>query len=421
MTRTPWGDSEKLRSHKLAPGARRTREEVTRSQRERLFAAMVAICAEQGYEATTVAELVALSGVSRADFYKHFANKEECFCAALEEILGRSAKAVGARYDGRGSALGAFTQLIVEEPAAARLCFVESFAGGARAVAAMDRAVVGFEALMKRGLEELAGGTEMPTELVKAIVGGLRKVIYTRLRRGREAELGGLVDQLWEWSSGYRPPPQRLRRRRGGARPGARNELFDCGDAAQRLMAAATETIATRGYPATTIEEIAKRASVSFGTFYEHFDGKEDVFAAALETGQAQMLERALGAYQEADGWAAAVRAAFEAITDFLADQPSFAQLAIVEIFSGTMRALERRDRTVEGLQVFLAPGYERAPQTPEIAAEAIGGATYELVYRQVRSGGSESLPRAAPLMTYVALAPFIGAEEACGVANGGG
>ena len=39
----------------------------------------------------------------------------------------------------------------------------------------------------------------------------------------------------------------------------------------------------------------------------------------------------------------------------------------------------------------------------------------------RVRGGGTESLPRIAPLMTYVALAPFLGAEEACAVANGGG
>jgi AcrR family transcriptional regulator len=197
--------------------------------------------------------------------------------------------------------------------------------------------------------------------------------------------------------------------------------MFGGDDAAARLVGAATAAIVERGYPAATVGEIAERASASLSTFYEHFDGKEDVFVAALEAGQAQMFEATLPAFQEAQEWPAAVRGAFAAMTDFLAEQPSFARLAIVEIFSGTTRALERRDRTIEGLQAVLVPGYERAPATPAIAAEAIGGATYELVYRQVRSGGAESLPRAAPLMTYVALAPFLGADEACAVANGGG
>jgi hypothetical protein len=108
-------------------------------------------------------------------------------------------------------------------------------------------------------------------------------------------------------------------------------------------------------------------------------------------------------------------------MTDFLAAHPSFARLGIVEIFSGTTRALERRDRTIEGLERFLEPGFERSPQTPRLAAETIGGATYTLIYERIRRSGPQSVPGVAPLMTYIALAPFLGAEEACEVANGGG
>jgi len=41
--------------------------------------------------------------------------------------------------------------------------------------------------------------------------------------------------------------------------------------------------------------------------------------------------------------------------------------------------------------------------------------------FGRVRGGDVESLRQAAPLMTYIALAPFLGAEEACAAANGGG
>lgn len=420
MTRTPWGDSDKLRSRKLAPGARATRKEVVRSQRERLLAAMVAVSAERGYEATTVADLLALSGVSRAAFYKHFANKEACFLAAVREILERTAVAVSPRYDGRGSALAAFIEQIVAGPAAARMCFVESFAAGPEAEALMDRAVAGFGRLYQHAFDTRVGGVRMPPELVEAIVGGLRKVIYTRLRRGRERELSGLAEQLAAWSLGYEPPPQRLRRR-GGTGSEVGEGPSPPANPAERILTAATETIAERGYAAATVREISTRASASFSTFYKYFDGKEDVFVAALDAGQAQLFAVTLPAYRREKEWPAAVRASFEAMTDFLAANPSFARLALVEIFSGTTRALERRDHTIEGLVGFLNPGYERSPKTPAIAAEAIGGAVYELLYRRVRGGGTESLPQLAPLMTYVALAPFLGAEAACAVANGGG
>jgi AcrR family transcriptional regulator len=416
MVRTPWGNAEKLRERMLSPGAGVPREEVARSQRERLLGAMVAVCAERGYEAATVADLVALSGVSRSGFYMHFANKKECFGAAVGEILERTEASVAARYKEPGSPLGAFIEQVVAQPAAARACFVESFAAGPEAVAKMDRAVVRYEALMAWAIERRARWEKMPAVLVEAIVGGLRKVIYTRLLRGTEAELIGMVEEMRQWSFGYRPPPQPLRRRRGTV---AESALFRLGDPAERLMAAASETIAERGYPAVTVVEVAERAGTSPSTFYEHFDGKEDVVAAALEAGQAQMLAVAGPASRRAKGWPGAVRAGFEATTDFLAAHPAFARLGIVEVFAGTTLALERRDETIESFQGFMAPGYELAPEVPPIAAEAIGGAAYELLYRQVRSGGTRSLPEAAPLMTYLALAPFLGPEEACAVARG--
>src|SRR4051794_11433790 len=87
MVRTPWGDATQLRDKKLRPGRGTPRKEAERNQRERLFAAMVATVAEKGYEATTVADLVQLSGVSRSAFYRHYDDKQACFLAAVEALV----------------------------------------------------------------------------------------------------------------------------------------------------------------------------------------------------------------------------------------------------------------------------------------------------------------------------------------------
>jgi hypothetical protein len=71
---TPWGRASELKGRRLHPGGRTPRDEVVRNQRERLFGAVVAVVSEKGYEAATVADVIELSGVSRSDFYKHFAN-----------------------------------------------------------------------------------------------------------------------------------------------------------------------------------------------------------------------------------------------------------------------------------------------------------------------------------------------------------
>ena len=57
-------------------------------------------------------------------------------------------------------------------------------------------------------------------------------------------------------------------------------------------------------------------------------------------------------------------------------------------------------------------------PTTPPIAVEVIAGSLSTLAYRQIRDIGPHSLPALAPICTYIALAPFVGAEEACVVVN---
>ena len=135
MVRTPWGDAASLRDRKLRPGRGTPRREAERNQRERLFAAMVATVAEKGYEATTVADLVKLSGVSRSAFYRHFEDKQACFLAAVEAIVKpplRQLATAGAapEIDAGKRAFEALIGQIVEQPAASKMCVVEVYAAG---------------------------------------------------------------------------------------------------------------------------------------------------------------------------------------------------------------------------------------------------------------------------------------------------
>ena len=58
---------------------------VRASQRERLLRSVIATVSESGYLAVTVADIVRPARVSRAAFYAHFADKEDCFLAATAE------------------------------------------------------------------------------------------------------------------------------------------------------------------------------------------------------------------------------------------------------------------------------------------------------------------------------------------------
>src|SRR5580704_5364010 len=70
------------------------RDAVARHQRARLYGAMIEAVDQRGYQATTVAHVIALAGVSRRAFYEQFANKEECFLATYDISVARSKKRV---------------------------------------------------------------------------------------------------------------------------------------------------------------------------------------------------------------------------------------------------------------------------------------------------------------------------------------
>ena len=53
----------------------------------------------------------------------------------------------------------------------------------------------------------------------------------------------------------------------------------------QQLVEIAKSLFAQRGYDATSIEEIAQRANVSKPVVYEHFGGKEGLYAVVVDRG----------------------------------------------------------------------------------------------------------------------------------------
>jgi AcrR family transcriptional regulator len=429
MVATPWGKSDALREQRLRPGPGTPREEVVANQRQRLFGAMVASVSERGYLATTVNDLAEISGVSSRTFYDLFPDKKACFLATLEAIVEAavayavrtpSGNGAGASWEQQArQGFDAFAEMVAMQPAAARLAFLESYSAGAEAVVLIENAVSGFEWLARQMLEQSPERAGMPPEMISAHVGAQQEIARARLRRGEEAELPGLMDELWNLLMSYRPPPEPLRLT--GRAPKFGPEAIDAHDHAERAMRAFAVVVAEEGYADTTVELVLKRAQMSATTFYANFHGKEDAMLAAIDSACAQILAVILPAFRRARDWPAGVRAGHGALCNFLASRPALAQLIAVEIYAAGSAAVERRAKTLHPLEELLGEGFERQPGTPILATEAIAGATYTLIYKRLRQSGPNSLPSLAPLLTYITLCPFLGAEEACRIANSDG
>lgn len=445
MVATPWGDSGSLREKRLRPGPGVPREEVLANQRQRFFGAMVASVAERGYISTTVNDLVEISGVSSRTFYDLFPDKKACFLATLEAIIEAAAayalQSAGEKLrdtapagvqlpPGPNGAAGsweqqarhgfdAFAAMIAVQPAAARLAFLEAYPAGPEAVTLIENATAGFEWLAQQTLEQSPERAGMPAEMVSAHIGAQLEITRTRLRRGEEAELPGLVDGLWEMLLAYRPPPAPLRLSARTPRFGP--ESIDAHDHAERALRAFAVVVAEEGYVDTTVEAVLKRAQMSATTFYANFDGKNDAMLAAIDSACSQIIAAVMPAFRRAPDWPNGVRAGYGALCNFLASRPALAQLIAVEVHAAGSAAMERRHETLQPLEDLIGEGFGHRPSAPAHAAEALTGAVFTLIYKRLRASSATSLPALAPLLTYITLCPFLGAEEACRIANSDG
>ncbi|HEX4306958.1 MAG TPA: hypothetical protein VHZ54_13045, partial [Solirubrobacterales bacterium] len=80
--------------------------------------------------------------------------------------------------------------------------------------------------------------------------------------------------------------------------------------------------------------------------------------------------------------------------------------------------------RDATGMQIvstLLAPAREDGIEASDLKIEAATGAILAIFFEAIRKGQTADLPRLAPVLTYIALAPFIPAEEAAEVATGRG
>ena len=190
--------------HSFAP------ESVASNQRARLYGAMIELVAARGYEASTVAELCALAGVSKRTLYERFpGGKQQCFLATYDIIVRRAETHIlAAGRCGRDGIVGAgpperlralveaFAREVAAYPNAARLVLVEASGAGPAALAHAERT----RRLVERAIcwsLRAGSGAPAPSRLaVRRIVADGARLMRARLRDGRTAELAGELSHL---------------------------------------------------------------------------------------------------------------------------------------------------------------------------------------------------------------------------------
>jgi len=182
-----------------------SREEVIRSQRERLLLAMAEAVAEHGYAKTSVAQVLKRAGVSRESFYEQFSNKEDCFLAAYDEaatiLLGVMASGLAEApppepASGEPDLVATFSRVLeaylaalASEPAVARTFFVEVYAAGEAALARR----VEVQSRFVDALVTLVGASDDEERFAcEALVASVSALVTQRVCAGRLDELEAL-------------------------------------------------------------------------------------------------------------------------------------------------------------------------------------------------------------------------------------
>ena len=392
------------------------------SAHDRLLDAATQLTARDGYANLTVEKLLAGAGVSRATFYQYFCNVDDCFWSAYrqhaEQLLVDVETAAAGSIHRELEVLDALVAAAVSRPQAARLLMREVLAAGATGRCERDALIARIERAMTG-----PAGHQSKIDLPPAIlIGATFGFLSIRLAGG--GALDDAREQVREWVGTFarrssRPswsarlaPAHAATASRspagsGPARPG--------GTPRERIMRAMAAAIHAKGYRDATVADIVAAASVSRRSFYNEFPSKADAFFAAYEHSFQMGLGACTPAFFISAPWPERVWHSAQAFTGFLAREPLLSYLGFVECYAaGPTFALRVQD-THLAFTLFLEDGYQRARarSLSRACSTLTATAIFELAFQGTRRNPGLYLRRSQPLAVYIALAPFLGRDEA--------
>ncbi len=416
------------------------------SQRDRLVEAMIDVAAEAGHQAASIAQVSARAGVSSATFYEQFGGKEECLVAAhraaAERMFGQIGLllAHGSWAHGGRRVMLELNDTMRADPNAARLLLLESLGGGEQLRKERKVLLSAFTSFTQMFIDNTAPEGMIIDVPVIAVMGAHRHIVSRHLRTHSEDRLPALVDPgiawvqsfavpaaIGRWSTGEGstlpvpedarvspspvPAPAKLPRGRHGLPAGvvARSRRT-------RIIFGTAEVMMAKGYANVTVADIVAQAKIARDVFYEHFNDKEHAFLEAQHFPTQYILDQCVAAYFSATEWPERMWRCFDRLIRLIHENPAISHLRLVEAYSAGPTAIRRAEEITRSFTIFMEEGYHYRPEAeklPRLCAQASAGAIFEIIQRSAARGEAASLIEHLPLLTYIAIAPFTGAEEA--------
>jgi AcrR family transcriptional regulator len=166
----------------------------SRPPRERLLEAMLLVSGELGYERARA---------SRATFYKHFEDREDCFAQAhrdatewLYQRLIGAARRQSTWREGLRAAMAELLEFCANQPAIAKAIFVEVHAAGGRALAQRRDLMERLSRALDSARREIPSRQAPPPVTSTFMVGAIDTLVCAKLMDGDAARAPEMLPGL---------------------------------------------------------------------------------------------------------------------------------------------------------------------------------------------------------------------------------
>lgn len=169
----------------------------------RIAAATVELVGTQGYEGTTVEEIVERAQVKREEFSRLFDGKESCFTQVWEAWVAENRRRVLKAFESRDewraqirAAAYAMLDFLQEDPSRTRFLALGPQMTGAIPLARQEAEVQMYVDLVDAGRQELDDPDSMGRAVANGVVGAIFGMVVERTRSDQLEEGAELVRQL---------------------------------------------------------------------------------------------------------------------------------------------------------------------------------------------------------------------------------
>jgi AcrR family transcriptional regulator len=180
----------------------------------------------------------------------------------------------------------------------------------------------------------------------------------------------------------------------------------------ERVIRAATEVFAKRGYRGATVGNLVAAAKVGVNSFYSLFEGKEECFLAVYEQIVADSYELLAAAVPVGSEWPQQAVSVLGALLEAIEEQPLMARIALVEVHTAGPAARALHERDLDRVAALLRAGRDHSavpdelPDTLEYAT--VGGLAW-LLQQRIAIGEAADVAELLPEVLEIVIEPYLG------------